>query len=40
MKKFRIGNGYDVHALAKGLTMTLGGVTIKHNVGFVAHSDG
>ena len=37
---FRIGNGYDVHRLAEGLTLTLGGVTIPHTKGCVAHSDG
>ncbi|MBR4775914.1 MAG: 2-C-methyl-D-erythritol 2,4-cyclodiphosphate synthase [Bacteroidales bacterium] len=36
----RIGNGYDVHALAPGLPMWLGGVQIPAEVGFVAHSDG
>ena len=36
----RIGNGYDVHALAPGLAMWLGGVQIPSPVGFVAHSDG
>jgi len=37
---FRIGNGYDVHAIAEGLPMWLGGVRIESPVGFVAHSDG
>ena len=37
---FRIGNGYDVHRLAEGLTLTLGGVRIPHTKGCVAHSDG
>lgn len=37
---FRIGNGYDVHALAEGLPMWLGGVRIPSEAGFVAHSDG
>lgn len=37
---FRIGYGYDVHALAEGLTLTLGGVDIAHTKGCVAHSDG
>ena len=37
---FRIGNGYDVHRLAEGLTLTLGGVVIPHTKGCVAHSDG
>ena len=36
----RIGNGYDVHALAPGLPMFLGGVRIPSDTGFVAHSDG
>ena len=38
--EFRIGNGYDVHALAAGLPMWLGGVCIPSETGFVAHSDG
>lgn len=38
--EFRIGNGYDVHALAPGLPMWLGGVQIDSPLGFVAHSDG
>lgn len=36
----RIGQGYDVHALAEGLPMWLGGVRIDSSVGFLAHSDG
>ncbi len=36
----RIGQGYDVHALASGLPMRLGGVEVRSDVGFVAHSDG
>lgn len=36
----RIGNGYDVHRLAEGLPLWLGGVLIPHNQGAVAHSDG
>lgn len=38
--KFRIGNGYDVHALEDGLPLVIGGISIKHNKGLVAHSDG
>lgn len=38
--EFRIGQGYDVHALAAGLPMWLGGVQIPSETGFVAHSDG
>ncbi|HOO84502.1 MAG TPA: 2-C-methyl-D-erythritol 2,4-cyclodiphosphate synthase [Prolixibacteraceae bacterium] len=37
---FRIGNGYDVHALAEGETLWLGGILIEHYKGTVAHSDG
>ncbi len=36
----RIGQGYDVHALAEGLPMWLCGVRIEGPSGFVAHSDG
>jgi 2-C-methyl-D-erythritol 2,4-cyclodiphosphate synthase len=36
----RIGNGIDVHALAKGRELWLGGVKIEHTTGCVAHSDG
>ena len=38
--EFRVGNGYDVHALAEGLPLVLGGVRIPHTKGCVAHSDG
>ena len=37
---FRIGHGYDVHAIAPGLRMVLCGVEIEGSAGFVAHSDG
>ena len=37
---FRIGQGYDVHAIADGLPMWLGGVQVESPRGFVAHSDG
>ena len=36
----RIGNGYDVHALAEGLDLWLGGVRIDSPIGCIAHSDG
>ncbi len=36
----RIGNGYDVHALAQGLPLWLGGVKIESPIGCIAHSDG
>lgn len=39
--EFRIGQGYDVHALKFGLPMWLGGMCIPDApAGFVAHSDG
>ena len=36
----RIGNGYDVHALAEGLPLWLGGIEIESPLGCIAHSDG
>ena len=40
MMNFRIGQGYDVHRLAEGESLWLGGIQIDHNKGTVAHSDG
>ncbi|HNY43495.1 MAG: 2-C-methyl-D-erythritol 2,4-cyclodiphosphate synthase [Bacteroidota bacterium] len=37
---FKIGIGYDVHALQEGLDFWLGGVKIEHNKGCLAYSDG
>jgi 2-C-methyl-D-erythritol 2,4-cyclodiphosphate synthase len=37
---FRVGQGYDVHRLAEGETLWLGGILIPHHKGTVAHSDG
>ncbi len=37
---FRIGYGFDVHRLAQGERLWLGGVLIPHEKGTVAHSDG
>ena len=37
---FRIGQGYDVHRLAKGESLWLGGISVPHDRGTVAHSDG
>jgi 2-C-methyl-D-erythritol 2,4-cyclodiphosphate synthase len=36
----RTGIGYDVHALAPGESLILGGVRIEHNHGLAGHSDG
>lgn len=37
---FRIGYGYDVHALGEGRRLVLGGVILPHTKGCIAHSDG
>jgi len=36
---FRIGQGFDVHALVAGRALVLGGVTIPHERGLAGHSD-
>lgn len=36
----RIGHGYDAHVFAQGRPLILGGVTIPHDRGLAAHSDG
>ncbi|MFA6233582.1 MAG: 2-C-methyl-D-erythritol 2,4-cyclodiphosphate synthase [Bacteroidota bacterium] len=38
--QFRIGLGYDVHRLATGEKLVLGGVLVSEEFGTVAHSDG
>ncbi|MDR2910287.1 MAG: 2-C-methyl-D-erythritol 2,4-cyclodiphosphate synthase [Bacteroidales bacterium] len=38
--EFRIGQGFDVHRLADGETLWLGGILIQHYKGTVAYSDG
>ncbi|MGI5971501.1 MAG: 2-C-methyl-D-erythritol 2,4-cyclodiphosphate synthase [Oscillospiraceae bacterium] len=35
----RIGQGYDVHRLAPGRALVLGGVTIPYDAGLAGHSD-
>ena len=35
----RIGFGYDVHALAEGRELWLGGIRIEHSTGLLGHSD-
>jgi 2-C-methyl-D-erythritol 2,4-cyclodiphosphate synthase len=40
MTNIRIGQGYDVHAFGAGEQITLGGVSIPHTHGLIAHSDG
>lgn len=36
---FRVGQGYDVHALVDGRPLIIGGVTIPHAQGLAGHSD-
>lgn len=36
----RIGHGFDVHAFGPGDRVTIGGVSIEHSHGVIAHSDG
>jgi 2-C-methyl-D-erythritol 2,4-cyclodiphosphate synthase len=36
---FRIGQGYDCHALVPGRALVIGGVTIPHSAGLLGHSD-
>lgn len=37
--KFRIGEGWDVHALIEGRKLILGGVEIPYHLGLLGHSD-
>lgn len=37
--KFRIGEGWDVHALVPGRRLVIGGVDIPHTAGLLGHSD-
>jgi 2-C-methyl-D-erythritol 2,4-cyclodiphosphate synthase len=39
MRDFRIGQGYDVHALVPGRRLVVGGVEIAHSHGLLGHSD-
>lgn len=36
---FRIGEGWDVHALVPGRPLVIGGVRIPHTMGLLGHSD-
>ncbi|WP_207001523.1 2-C-methyl-D-erythritol 2,4-cyclodiphosphate synthase [Trinickia mobilis] len=36
---FRIGQGYDVHALVPGRPLIIGGVTVPYDRGLLGHSD-
>lgn len=39
-RELRIGNGYDVHRLERGVPLVLGGVSLAYEKGLRAHSDG
>ena len=39
MPSFRIGQGYDCHALVPNRKLVIGGVTIPHRTGLLGHSD-
>ncbi len=36
---FRIGEGWDTHALVPGRPLIIGGVTVPHSAGLLGHSD-
>lgn len=36
---FRVGQGFDIHALVPGRPLILGGVEIEHSMGLLGHSD-
>jgi 2-C-methyl-D-erythritol 2,4-cyclodiphosphate synthase len=40
MSEFRVGLGYDAHALEEGVPLVLGGVSIDFSRGLAGHSDG
>ena len=37
--RFRIGEGWDIHALVSGRPLVIGGVVIPHDKGLLGHSD-
>jgi 2-C-methyl-D-erythritol 4-phosphate cytidylyltransferase / 2-C-methyl-D-erythritol 2,4-cyclodiphosphate synthase len=39
VSEYRVGTGFDVHALAPGRPLVLCGVTIAHTAGLAGHSD-
>ena len=36
---YRVGIGYDIHRLAEGRRLVVGGIKIEHSKGLVGHSD-
>lgn len=37
---YRVGHGFDLHRLAEGYKLIIGGIEIPHTKGCEAHSDG
>jgi 2-C-methyl-D-erythritol 2,4-cyclodiphosphate synthase len=40
LSEYRVGSGFDAHALEEGVPLVLGGVRIEHPAGLAGHSDG
>jgi 2-C-methyl-D-erythritol 2,4-cyclodiphosphate synthase len=40
VSEYRVGSGFDAHALEDGVPLVLGGVAIDHPRGLAGHSDG
>lgn len=40
MLPYRVGHGFDLHRLAEGYKLIIGGIEIPHTKGCEAHSDG
>lgn len=40
MSEYRVGTGFDAHALEEGVPLVLGGVALDHPRGLAGHSDG
>jgi 2-C-methyl-D-erythritol 2,4-cyclodiphosphate synthase len=40
VSEYRVGTGFDAHALEEGVPLVLGGVLIDHPSGLAGHSDG
>ena len=39
LEQWRVGQGWDVHALVPGRSLVIGGVTIPFSKGLLGHSD-
>ncbi len=39
-REYRVGSGFDAHALVEGVPLVLGGVRIEHPRGLAGHTDG